>query len=53
MDIKVDEYVQEKSRVLSSECMFCLKCVNSYPEEVLEVESGVDVSGKERLRERK
>ncbi len=53
MDIKVDEYVQEDSRVLSSECILCLKCVNSCPEDVLEVESGMDIGGKGRLKERK
>ncbi len=52
MDIKVDEYVQEGSRVLSSECILCLKCVNSCPEDILEVESGVDLGGEERLKER-
>lgn len=52
MDIKVQECVEKDSRVFSSECILCLKCVNSCPADVLDVESGVDLGGKERLKER-
>ena len=49
MDIRIGDYVKEGHRVLSSECILCLTCTNSCPENILRVSWGLDVGWKEHL----
>jgi ferredoxin len=42
MDIRVDEYVNSGQRVLSTECIFCLECVDACPRGALDVSFGFD-----------
>jgi polyferredoxin len=42
MDIKVSEYISKDLRVTSSECIFCMNCINACPNNVLEISKGID-----------
>ncbi|MEW5815042.1 MAG: 4Fe-4S binding protein [Spirochaetota bacterium] len=54
MDIHITSYVQENSRVTSSECIICQSCVSSCPKRALSISMGFDGSFKDRLmRKRK
>ena len=53
MDIRVLDYVQMGSRVLSTECILCQTCVNTCPADALKVSFGLDIGGKELLNKRK
>jgi polyferredoxin len=46
MDIPVHVYVQSGRRVVSSECILCLECVNACSRSVLDVTFGFDAGGK-------
>jgi polyferredoxin len=52
MDIRITEYLQRGERVLSTECILCQACISVCPEQALELSFGLDVGGKELLRER-
>jgi ferredoxin-type protein NapH len=52
MDIRISDYIKSRGRVLSTECIFCLTCINSCPRDVLDITFGVDAGTKELLRER-
>ena len=52
MDIRVPEYHQAGKRVLTSECIICLNCVDTCPEGALSASFGVDVGFKGLLRKR-
>jgi len=49
MDIQIPRYIHSNSRVLSTECIFCLTCVNTCPRRALDVSFGLDTGGKELL----
>jgi len=51
MDIRVDEYVKSGQRVLSTECIFCLECVDACPRGALDASFGLDLGHRELLRE--
>lgn len=52
MDIRVDEYVAQGRRVLSTECTLCQACVTACPRGALSLSLGLDVGGREMLRQR-
>ena len=52
MDILITEYIEQDTRVLSTECILCSTCVNVCPTEALYISSKRDLGGKEYLRER-
>ncbi|MHB0877665.1 MAG: 4Fe-4S binding protein [Anaerolineae bacterium] len=52
MDIRVDDYVAEGRRVLSTECTLCQTCVTVCPRQSLRLSVGLDVGGRELLRQR-
>ena len=52
MDIDIMQYVINGTRVLSTECIFCLTCTTVCPEGILEDTFKMDVGGKEHLRRR-
>lgn len=51
MDIRIADYLQRGERVLSTECILCQACIHVCPEQALELSFGLDLGGKERLRE--
>jgi ferredoxin-type protein NapH len=52
MDIRISEYVLNKQRVLSTECILCQTCITVCPQDALKLAIGLDIGGKELLRER-
>ena len=50
MDIRVGDYVQAGTRVLSTECTLCQTCITACPQRTLRLSAGLDVGGQERLR---
>lgn len=52
MDIDLLAYIRSGTRVLSTECMLCQTCVTVCAKDALRVSAGLDVGGRERLRER-
>lgn len=53
MDIRIPEYIKAGKRILSTECILCLTCINACPTDALQVSIGLDPGGKEWLNERK
>ena len=51
MDIRIADYLQRGERVLSTECILCQACISVCPEQALELSFGLDLGGKECLRE--
>jgi ferredoxin len=49
MDIRIPDYVQAGSRVLSTECILCQTCVSACPTSALVVSFGLDAGFRERL----
>lgn len=49
MDIRIPEYIKNGQRVLSTECIFCLECVNICAKGVLDATFGLDVGNRELL----
>jgi polyferredoxin len=49
MGIDIPAYIQAKTRVLSTECIMCMKCVANCPKAVLKTSLGLDYSKKEFL----
>jgi len=52
MDIRIPDYIQAGTRVLSTECILCQTCASVCPTSALSVTWGFDVGGKERLEQR-
>jgi formate hydrogenlyase subunit 6/NADH:ubiquinone oxidoreductase subunit I len=52
MDIRISEYVRNNQRVLSTECILCQTCITVCPQNALKLAFGLDLGGKELLRER-
>jgi len=50
MDIRIPDYLQAGSRVLSTECILCQTCVSVCPTAALAVSWGFDAGGRERLQ---
>lgn len=51
MDIRVPDYIHEDQRVLSTECSLCQTCITVCSRDALKLSFGVDMGGKELLRE--
>jgi polyferredoxin len=47
MDITISQYVKNGTRVLSTECIFCLTCTTACPENILRDTVKLDIGGKE------
>ena len=52
MDIRILEYIQNRQRVLSTECTLCLECINVCPKGALDATFGLDVGNRELLKVR-
>ena len=52
MDIRIPEYVKAGQRVLSTECILCLECVNVCSKGALDATFGLDVANQELLKVR-
>ena len=52
MDIRVNEYIRNGERVLSTECSLCQTCITVCAQDALKLSFGFDLGGKERLRVR-
>jgi polyferredoxin len=52
MDIRIPDYTQKGERVLSTECNLCQTCITVCPREALSLSFGLDVGGRELLRQR-
>jgi polyferredoxin len=50
MDIKLSEYIKQKRRITSSECILCQTCTNVCPQQVLNASFGLDIGVKDNLR---
>lgn len=53
MDISVSQYILDYKRVLSTECILCLECVNVCPKKTLDVSLGFDFGTRELLNRKK
>ncbi len=49
MDIMIPQYILNRQRVLSTECIFCQTCVNVCPQQTLALAWGFDPGGQDRL----
>jgi polyferredoxin len=52
MDIRIADYIARGERVLSTECTLCQACLSVCPEQALALSFGLDLGGRELLRER-
>jgi ferredoxin-type protein NapH len=52
MDIRVPEYILRNERVLSTECSLCQTCITVCAPGALKLSFGLDMGGKELLREK-
>lgn len=52
MDIRIPDYIKNGERVASTECILCQTCITVCAPEALKFSFGLDVGGKELLRER-
>lgn len=53
MDIQITRYIKDGRRILSTECIVCLTCVNSCPLNLLTPTFRLDRTGKELLRQKR
>lgn len=53
MDIRIPEYLHRNERVLSTECSLCQTCITVCAQDALKLSFGLDMGGREFLRERK
>lgn len=53
MDIRIPEYLHRNERVLSTECSLCQTCITVCSQDALKLSFGLDIGGREFLRERK
>ncbi len=51
MDIRISEYVFNKQRVLSTECILCFECVDVCAKGALKTSFGFDIGNRELLNE--
>lgn len=51
MDIRVADYARVGSRVLSTECILCMECIDACPQGALDSTFALDVANRELLRE--
>ena len=52
MDVRIPDYTRNGERVLSTECSLCQTCITVCPRDALSLSFGLDIGGKELLRER-
>jgi ferredoxin-type protein NapH len=52
MDIRIPDYIKNGQRVLSTECSLCQTCITVCAPEALKLSFGVDLGGRDLLRER-
>ena len=52
MDIRIPDYILNHERVLSTECSLCQTCITACSQDALKLSFGLDMGGKELLRER-
>lgn len=52
MDVRISDYVRNGQRVLSTECVLCQTCITACTRNALKLSFGLDLGGKELLRER-
>ena len=52
MDVRIPEYILNGQRVLSTECSLCQTCITVCAHDALKLTFGLDLGGKDRLRER-
>lgn len=52
MDVQVHEYVARGRRVVSTECIFCLECMNVCPKGILRTTFRLDGGATELLKTR-
>ena len=52
MDIRIPDYILNQERVLSTECSLCQTCITVCSQDALKLSFGLDMGGKELLRER-
>jgi len=52
MDIRIHEYIKNGQRVLSTECVLCLECINVCPKGILDTTFKFDVGNKELINYR-
>ncbi|TAK60051.1 MAG: 4Fe-4S ferredoxin [Bacteroidetes bacterium] len=50
MNIRIPDYIVAGQRVVSTECVMCLTCINTCPTGALEASFGFDLGGKELLQ---
>jgi ferredoxin-type protein NapH len=51
MDVRVSDYILKGQRVLSTECSLCQTCISVCTQDALKLSFGLDLGGKELLRE--
>jgi ferredoxin-type protein NapH len=49
MGIDIPAYLQDKTRVKSTECIMCMKCIANCPEAILKTSLGLDIASTEYL----
>ncbi len=52
MDIRVADYARDGSRVLSTECILCMECIDACPQGALDSTFALDVANRDLLRGR-
>jgi len=52
MDVRIPEYILNGERVLSTECSLCQTCITICAKDALKLSFGLDLGGKDLLRER-
>lgn len=52
MDIKIPDYIKAGQRVLSTECVLCMRCIDTCPTGALRASLGFDFGGKELLNKK-
>ena len=52
MDIRIPEYIKNGQRVLSTECVLCLQCVDVCSKGALDATFGLDIANRELLKVR-
>lgn len=52
MDIRIPDYILHGERVLSTECSLCQTCISVCPQDALKLSFGIDLGGKDLLRQR-
>lgn len=50
-NIKIPEYLEQGTRVKSTECVMCMKCIASCPEAVLKASIGFDIVTEEKIKQ--